>query len=371
MEIPRDQYLDYMTFRQVERPLLVELFGPLVGLEEEWRAQGAREDEIDLTVFGFDHVRRHGVQVNVGLIDGFEEQVLEETAEFVIRRDRYGRHAKLFKGKATAALPLDYPVTDMDSWLKIKPQYEYSEQRFAPGWAEMARRAHVEGALIVTSIPGGFDEPRQLLGEEGVCLAYYDQPELIHDMLETIGGTAERVLDQVSRQVPIDFLSVHEDLAGKSGSLVGPAQIQEFIKPYYRRIWNMLSSRGARIFQQDSDGNVGAVIPAFLDCGLTSMYPMEPAAGMDVVKLRKLYGTRLAMLGGIDKHIVRQSRQAIRQELEYKLQPIMRHGGMVFSLDHRIPNGTPIENYRYYVRTARQILGLDPNPPPGWGRMAF
>ena len=33
MEILRDQYLDDMTFRAVERPLLAELFGPLVGLE--------------------------------------------------------------------------------------------------------------------------------------------------------------------------------------------------------------------------------------------------------------------------------------------------------------------------------------------------
>ena len=49
----------------------------------------------------------------------------------------------------------------------------------------------------------------------------------------------------------------------------------------------------------------------------------------------------------------------------------MRTGGMVFGLDHRIPNGTPLANYRYYVRTAREMLGLEPNGEPGWQRMAF
>jgi 16S rRNA (cytidine1402-2'-O)-methyltransferase len=66
-------------------------------------------------------------------------------------------------------------------------------------------------------------------------------------------------------------------------------------------------------------------------------------------------------------------RGAIRRELEYKMQPLMRQGGMVFGLDHRITNGTPIENYRYYVETGREILGLpqrDPNAR-GWARMAF
>ena len=35
MEVRREEYLDYMTFRRVERPLFVELFGPLVGLEDD------------------------------------------------------------------------------------------------------------------------------------------------------------------------------------------------------------------------------------------------------------------------------------------------------------------------------------------------
>ncbi|MFL7808179.1 MAG: uroporphyrinogen decarboxylase family protein [Anaerolineae bacterium] len=371
MEILREQYLDYMTFRHVERPLFVELFGPLVGLEEEWRAQGASEAEIDMTAFGFDYVRRQGVHVRTGMMGGFEEVTLEETPEYVIRRDEYGRTVKMFRTSSTIAHPLDFPVHDMDSWLKVKHWYTYREDRFVPGWAEAARRARADGALIVVGMPGGFDTPRQLMGEAATCMAYYDQPELMHDILDTVGETAERVLDRVSQEVQVDQLSVHEDLAGKSGSMVGPRQIEGFIAPYYHRIWDMLSARGAQIFQQDSDGNVNAVIPAFLDAGLTCMFPMEPAAGMDVVQLRETYGQRLAMLGGIDKHVLRQDLAAIRAELEYKLQPMMRQGGMVFGLDHRIPNGTPLAHYRYYVRTAREILGLDPDPEPGWARMAF
>ena len=116
---------------------------------------------------------------------------------------------------------------------------------------------------------------------------------------------------------------------------------------------------------------MNSVIDNFLECGLTEMFPMEPAAGMDIVKVRQQYGEFLAISGGIDKHVLRKTKQDILAELEYKLQPMMLTGGAVFGLDHRIPNGTPIENYRYYVKTAREILGLDPNPEPGWGRMAF
>jgi hypothetical protein len=371
MEILRDEYLSYMTGRDVNRSVFVELFGPLIGLEDEWRAQGASEEEIALTVFGFDYVRRHHVGVNTGLRGGFTESVVEDNSEFIITRDRYGRHAKLCKGAATIPLPLDYPVTDMDSWLKIKPMYEYNEERLGHGWLESARKAREGGSLIVVSIPGGFDEPRQLMGEEELCVAYYEQPELIHDMLQTMVNTAQLILERVSDSIQVDVLSVHEDMAGKSGSLAGPSQIREFLQPYYRGVWDILKSRGAQIFQQDSDGNMNSVIPAFIDAGINCMFPMEPAAGMDMVQVRQQYGDKMMMMGGIDKHMLRQSKDAIRAELEYKLQPIMRTGGVVFGLDHRITNGTPIDNYRYYVRTAREILGLDPNPAPGWGRMAF
>ena len=68
----------------------------------------------------------------------------------------------------------------------------------------------------------------------------------------------------------------------------------------------------------------------------------------------------LAFMGGIDKHILRCSKEEIRKELEYKMQPLMQEGGMIFGLDHRITNGTPIESYRYYVNTGREILGLPP-----------
>jgi hypothetical protein len=31
-------------------------------------------------------------------------------------------------------------------------------------------------------------------------------------------------------------------------------------------------------------------------------------------------------------------------------------GGCVLGLDHRIPNGTPLENYRFYIQRVWEIL---------------
>jgi uroporphyrinogen-III decarboxylase len=373
MKWTREEYLDLMTFKPVERPMFVELFGPLIGLEEEWRAQGATEEELSLEAFDFDYLDRAFCSAHVGARTGLAEQIVEDTPEHTIKLDRYGRTVKLCKGAATIPLPLSHPVETMDDWRKIKHWYTFSEDRIDWDAIEEARKAQEAGALLIANIPGGYDEPRQLMGEEKACLCYYEDPELMHEILETIAVTVEEVLGRVCEKITIDQLSVHEDFAGKSGPLAGPAQIEEFIGPYYRRCWAPVKAAGGTIFEQDSDGNVNPVVDALLEAGLTSMYPMEPAAGMDIVALRERYGTRLSMRGGLDKHVLRQGREAIDRELEYKLQPEMvEPGGIVFGLDHRIPNGTPLTDYRYYVDSARERLGIPPRTPQreGWRRMA-
>lgn len=354
--VGREEYLDHMTFQSNERPLFTEIFGPILGLKEEWEEQGATPEELDFSAFTYRCEARAGLPVNTGRNGGYPEQLIEETEEHRIWRDGLGRTMKLPKATATLPLPLDYPVKTMDDWLKIKPWYEFSEDRLTGDWRAKALEHKANDKLVTAGIPGGFDEPRQLMGEEELCVAFYTQPELIHDILETIGDTAYRVLDRVSAEVQIDSLSVHEDMAGKSGPLAGPAQIGEFLKPYYRKVWDLLESRGTRIFDQDSDGDMNPVIDAFLDAGINCMHPMEPAANMDIVKIREAYGTRLAFYGGIDKHVIRRSKQEIVDELEYKIPPMIKTGGCVLALDHRIPNGTPLENYKFYLKTAWEIM---------------
>lgn len=372
MKWHREQYIELMTYGKVERPMFTELFGLLVGLEDEWKKQGAAESELDLSAFDFDFVPTIGCGGNTSIYGGVKPRVLEETDEYVISIDEYGRKMKLCKGFASIPLPLDYPVKDMDSWLKIKPWFEFNENRINWDRVEQAKKAQSEGTLVIANIHGGFDLPRQLMGEEGVCFCYYDDPELMMDILNTAADCAFKVLDRISDKLTIDNLSVHEDMAGKSGPLIGPNLVQEFIKPYFRKIWDMLSSKGTKLFSLDSDGNMNAVIDAYIDCGVNIFYPMEPAAGMDIVELRKKYGHKIAFKGGIDKHVLRQDKNAILKELEYKLQPVMREGGIVFALDHRIPNGTPLENYRYYVNTVKEILNIPAAKGKGeWRRMAF
>ncbi len=335
--IDRDEYLDHMTFKTNKRPLFTEIFGPIIGLKEEWEAQGATPEELDFSAFNYRAPKIDGIAVNTWRLNAWSKTI-SETDTVIRYQDDLGRKLTLEKGFASLPLPQSYPVKTMDDWLAIKPRYQFSEARLEGDWERQAWKAGEKGEALTLEIPGGFDEPRQLMGEEELCCAYYEQPELIHDMLDTIGAMLVEVCDRVCDRVPVDILKVHEDMAGKSGPLAGPRQIDEFIKPYYRRVWDRLQERGTRLFDQDSDGD------------------MEPAANMDMVKIRETYGTQLAFYGGIDKHVLRRSKQEIEQEIAYKVPPMLESGGCVLALDHRIPNGTPLENYRFYIKTMWEYM---------------
>lgn len=367
----REEYIAHMTFEHSDREMFTELFGLLIGLETEWKNQGASEDEIKLSAFGWDNVLNVHIGCNTSAVTGISPYILEDTPEYTISVDSMGRNQKLIKSSATIPLPIDYPVKNFDDWLKIKHWYTFDERRINVRQLEHAKKMQEQGHLVLAGIKGGFDEPRQLMGEENLCIAYYEQPELIHDILNTISDMNMKVFERVFDYVTVDNLCVHEDMAGKSGPLAGPSQVKEFIAPYYLRVWNECKLHDTKLFSQDSDGNMNDVIDAFLDAGINIMYPFEPNSCMDIVKTRKKYGKRLAFKGGLDKFVLRADKQTIKKELEYKMCAETFGGGTIFALDHRIPNGVPLENYWYYVKLGRELLGLPDIKNSDFVRMAF
>ena len=161
MKFHKEEYIDIMTFGVTERPMFVELFGLLIGLDNEWKTQGATLDEINLNAFDWDYVPVVQCGANTGLFGGFKKKILEESDKHIIEQDELGRKIKMCKGYSTQSLPLDFPVKDMESWLRVKKLYEFSEDRIDWESVGNARKLQNNGHLVVGYIPGGFDTVRE------------------------------------------------------------------------------------------------------------------------------------------------------------------------------------------------------------------
>ncbi|MCK5526154.1 MAG: hypothetical protein KAJ05_03345, partial [Candidatus Latescibacteria bacterium] len=71
-------------------------------------------------------------------------------------------------------------------WPAVKERLQVSSSRFASDWVEQARRTQEDDGLPLSFGGEGFYwMPRDLLGDERLCLWYYEQPEIVRDILAT------------------------------------------------------------------------------------------------------------------------------------------------------------------------------------------
>ena len=217
-----------------------------------------------------------------------------------------------------------------------------------------------EGPVIVVQGPRSpslFGFVRELMGPERTLYAFYDEPILVHDMMETYTEFILCLLPKVLDTAPLTSIFFWEDMCYRSGPIISPAMFREFMLPRYSRITELARKRGCDVIFVDSDGDVSQLIPLWIEAGINGVYPMEVAAGMDVAELREEYGQDLLMTGGIDKRVLAQSPEAIDAELNLKM-PVAEKGGYVPHLDHSVPHDVSYEAFSNYWRRKKEFLAI-------------
>ena len=121
---------------------------------------------------------------------------------------------------------------------------------------------------------GYFWFPRTLMGFTKISLAFYDQPELIHQINEDLTEFNLKILDQVERTCVPTFATIAEDVSYNNGPMISERHFDEFIAPYYRRLVPRLQELGAVILV-DTDGDVTRMAPWLLREGIRGVLPLE------------------------------------------------------------------------------------------------
>jgi hypothetical protein len=178
-------------------------------------------------------------------------------------------------------------------------------------------------------------------------------------MMEQMLYLETEIIKRVVKDVKVDEADFWEDMAYKAGPLISPTMVRKYMVPRYKKITELLRSNGIDIIYLDSDGNVEQLIPLWLECGINYIWPMEQAAGNDIIAYRKKYGKDLVIGGGIDKRALKKGKEAIRNEVMSKVPFLLKQGGYLPTVDHVVPPDIPFENYCYYMNTLREVAGLE------------
>lgn len=348
--------------------------GPLMSAYERWLGEGLnpaldprRYDEW-CDAFGLDRYYCC-VSVSVSKPPLFEEQVLAETDTTVTRRMGDGSINQDNKGShKTIPHEIRPAVTQRDEWERLKAWLDVDGSLPAPDTPavapilESARTADVPVRVGIGSMLGA---PRNWLGFEPFAMLPYDDPDWFGDMIETMCRSAERQVRYFGELgIPIECLHFWEDICFKNGPIISPDFFREHALPRYRRVADLAASFGYTQISVDSDGDIRALLPLWMEGGVNLFWPLEAQAGMDVNELQNQYPTEGVWMGNIHKHMLTGGEKAIAAELR-RLQPAVARGGYLPTLDHCCPADVSFENYLTYLRLRREILGLGrgiPNP---------
>ena len=83
--------------------------------------------------------------------------------------------------------------------------------------------------MISVWLVGMYAMLRSWMGMENLSFAFYDYPDMIHDMVETWAELCATQIERLPPDIPIDHVSWWEDMAGSNGPLVAPRQFPEFL----------------------------------------------------------------------------------------------------------------------------------------------
>ena len=362
---PRERWMHTMHFKPVDH-VPDEEFGYWTDTLQVWHQQGLPgwvEDNIQADMF-FGFSPRAQAPVNLGLKPAFRPRILEENEAHRIIVDGNGVKCLVHKD-GTSSIPryLEFPIRDRSSWEKFRRRLDPGIRgRYPRLWESLRRRWEHRDYPLGIGMASLFGWIRNWTGFEGASLMIYDDPELFEEIMEQITQLVLQTIERALRDVRFDFAAGWEDMCFNHGPMISPALFSRYMVPRYQRITGVLKAHGVDVVIVDCDGDISQLVPLWLEAGVNCMFPLEGAAGTDPRAYRDLYGERVLLLGGVDKRALIEGKEAIRREV-HRLEPLVREGGYIPHVDHRVPPDVTYENYLYYLQVKRDIFGI-PKPGP-------
>jgi len=326
---------------------------------DRWHQEGMPSD-----ANAFEHF---GIEWQFVFMDAslqLEEELIEETDEYAIRRNAYGLTARYSRTQEAPAEILDAEIKTQSDWERLKGRMVANRDRIAvtgfyslvDDWTppemdwetrKAQLRAVIEGDhYVVMYFYGGFESLWRKVGFTQALTAMAEEPDWMRDMIE---AHTDMVIDTYKLMhdegLHIDGVLLSCDMAYKTGPLFSPKMFRELELPSMKRMWDAFRELGVQAIYH-GDGNFEEFIPLLIEAGIQCIQPMEVNAGMDVRDLKRKYGRDLAFMGNIshDEMMMPDEEQA-KALIQDKVRVASEGGGYVYHSDHSIPPSVSLQRY--------------------------
>jgi len=340
-----------------------------------WHRQGLPEDVSDYNQYAYRQLGGTlewpagggGFGINERMVPQFEEKVVEVRENSQVVQDWKGNICEIGLEYTVDYLrnAMDFvtrrwikcPVESRDDWEAMKQRYDADDPARLPQNAAQLKTDLADRTWpLQIHFSGPFWQLREWLGFEGLCMLFYDDADLVRDMVAFWEAHVNRLLERAFEYVIPDCVWLSEDMAYKCFSMISPDMVREFLLPTYQRWGELVRGAGVPIYAIDSDGFIGELIPIYMEAGVNVVDPIEVAAGNDIVAFREQFGSKVGFRGGVDKRAMAKGGTVIEEEIA-RIEPVIAAGGFIPSCDHGVPADVSWPNYVRYIELLAEATG--------------
>lgn len=184
-----------------------------------------------------------------------------------------------------------------------------------------------------------------------------DRDNLKKELLQRIRENIESAKAQI--EAGADVIVGCADYCTNSGPFIHPRDFRELVIPYLKMLVSAVHRAGA-LYIKHTDGNLWPIIEDLVSTGIDALHSIDPTAGMDLGRVKELYGDRICLCGNVSIDLLhRGTPKQVYESTKECIEKAAYGGGYILCTSNVVEVHHPLENVLAMFE-ARRRYGIYP-----------
>lgn len=199
--------------------------------------------------------------------------------------------------------------------------------------------------MMIAQTGGVLECSEWLMGYEQLCFALMDDPPFCEELFRRIEEVYTAMYTTMASIDRVGACVISDDLGFKTQTLISAADLRKYVLPVHKHLAGIVHDAGKPCILH-SCGNLSEIMEDIIeDVKIDAKHSYEDAI-LPVEEAKRLYGSRLAILGGLDvDRLCRCSEQEVRGHTRRLVTELGADGGYALGSGNSIAAYVPISNY--------------------------
>jgi uroporphyrinogen decarboxylase len=193
-----------------------------------------------------------------------------------------------------------------------------------------------------------------LMGYETLCVKMYEEPDLVNAVFEKVGHLYLEYTRLLAQFTCVGVIWGSDDMGFRTQTLFSPGMLREKVLPWHRLAAQVAHESG-KLYFLHACGNVEAIMEDLIEVvKIDARHSFEDTI-MPVTEVKRRYGSRIGILGGIDvDFLCRSNETEIRRRVRETLNQCHPGGGYCLGTGNSVANYIPLDNYLIMLDEGRR-----------------